>query len=190
MSKFVAQLMDPRKAIAICVAVSLALIAGAHLFERVGGLAPCLLCLDQREVHWAAIGLGLIGFAMMMMTRGTTRVLAALLGALTLVYVFSAGLAGYHAGVEWGFWPGPNECSGGGRNADLSAFSGDDLLSSLGEPSSGPSCSEAAWRLFGISMAGYNALLSLGLGAIAARSFWQAATGLRQDRVGSPAIAE
>ncbi|GGY40175.1 disulfide bond formation protein B [Parvularcula lutaonensis] len=190
MTRGLERLSDPKIAIGVCAGVSFSLIAAAHAFERIAGLTPCLLCLDQREVHWAAIGVAILAIAVMMLARGGTRIFAAFLGAMVLLYLFSAGLAGYHAGVEWGFWPGPNECAGGGRNADLTNFVGSDLLSSLEEPAAGPSCSEAAWRLFGISMAGYNALISLMLAGVAGLSFLRAAKGLRNDRVGSPAIAE
>ena len=162
METLLANLTLPRRVLAICAVASAALLGGAHAFERIGGLAPCLLCLDQREAHWAALGLGavMLGFAM----AGARRVVAAGLAALALVYLFSAGLAGYHAGVEWGFWPGPAACAAG--PADMTGLTADDLFGSLTEGGS-PSCNEAAWRLMGVSMAGWNALLSLALAGLA-----------------------
>ncbi len=74
---------------------------------------------------------------------------------LALILVVSAGLGIYHAGVEWGFWQGPTSCAAG---APSSAPIGN-ILESLGKVRAVP-CNEAAWRLFGISLAGYNALIS------------------------------
>ncbi|NRA29320.1 MAG: disulfide bond formation protein B [Parvularculaceae bacterium] len=180
-------LSDPQSVFVLCIGSSFALLAGAHLFERVGGLPPCLLCLEQREVHWAALLFGAVTFIVARIANGPARVMAAALGAITLVYVYSASLAGYHAGVEWGFWAGPETCAGGGGD-DL-ASSGD-LLASLSEKSLGPGCSEALWRMFGISMAGYNALISIGLAGLAAMSSFMAARGLKYDRVNETALAE
>ena len=161
MGAFLTSFAVPRRALALCLVVSAALIAGAHAFERIGGMAPCLLCLDQREAHWAALGVGAV--LLVLARAGAARLVAAGLGALALVYLFSAGLAGFHAGVEWGFWPGPDACA-----PATGAVSADDILNSLGAPGpEGPSCSAAAWRLFGVSMAGYNALISAGLAGIA-----------------------
>ncbi len=151
--------------------VSAALLIGAHLFERVGGLAPCLLCLDQREAHWAAFG---AAAATMLAAKAFQEriMLVAALGALMLIYLFSAGLAGFHAGVEWGFWDGPAACAATGAGAPVLDISGEDILSSLSQAGpSGPSCEEAPWRLMGMSMAGYNALASLGLALIVGMGF-------------------
>ena len=162
MEAFLTPFAVPRRALIVCLAVSAALLAGAHAFERLGGMAPCLLCLDQREAHWAALGVGavLLGLAQ----AGAGRLVAAGLGALVLVYLFSAGLAGYHAGVEWGFWPGPAACAA----ADGDAVTTAGILASIEATEAvGPSCSEAAWRMLGVSMAGYNALASLALAGVA-----------------------
>lgn len=172
----------PRNAIILCAAISASLLAGAHLFERVGGLAPCLLCLEQREVHWAALAAAALTFGLIRVRGWSDRILTAALGSLVLLYLFSTGIAGYHAGVEWGFWPGPNECSAGASS--IEEFSADDLLGGLDGPVSGPSCSDAAWRMMGISMAGYNALISLAMGGLAALSTVRAAQQLRANAVG------
>jgi disulfide bond formation protein DsbB len=149
------------QALAIAAATSAALLVGAHLFERVGRLAPCDLCLDQREAHWTGLALALVGLGVGL-TLKWRRAAAATVGACAFVYLVSAGLAFYHAGVENHFWPGPATCSSGGA-VDLGDGSLADILS---EKPARPSCSEAAWRLFGVSMAGYNLLLSAGLFAL------------------------
>ena len=81
---------------------SLALLAGALAFQYLGGLAPCPLCIDQRWPHAIAIGLGLLLLAW------PKRALAVLAGLTVLV---GAGIAGYHVGIEQGWWPGPTTCT-------------------------------------------------------------------------------
>jgi disulfide bond formation protein DsbB len=183
--------LDPKTAVAVCALASAALIAGAHLFERVGGMPPCLLCLDQREAHWAAIAISLIAMPLLIRHGEGYRIGAAALGAMVLVYVFSAGLAAYHAGVEWKFWEGPATCAASPENVDLDLVRGGDVLASLTDTSSdAPPCNEAAWRMLGISMAGYNAVISLLLAMLAGASCGIAAKGLRRDRVGSALAAD
>ncbi len=148
------------RTLGLALAASAGLLAGAHLFERVGGLIPCVLCLDQREAHWTALALAAAG---LMLARAFKSRLgaASAVGAAALVYAVSAGLAFFHIGVEYGYWPGPAICAGGG--VDISVA---DLAASLNEAASGPSCEEVQWRLFGVSMAGYNLLVSAGLFAL------------------------
>ncbi len=153
----------PRGALAVCAAASTLLLAGAHAFERFGGLAPCALCLDQREAHWAGLGVALAGLALAAAFKAQ-RIAAAAAGACALVYLFSAGLAFYHTGVEHKFWPGPVTCSGAGPvNLDPSAL--DAVLKGTAPV---VSCTEPAWTLFDISMAGYNLLASVALLALCA----------------------
>jgi disulfide bond formation protein DsbB len=78
------------------------------------------------------------------------------------VFLFSAGLGVYHAGIEYGFWAGPATCGGGGAMAS----SPQALLLAL-ESQTLVRCDAPAWSLFGISLAGYNALASLALAALA-----------------------
>ena len=142
---------------AIAALASAAMLAIAHAFQTFGHLAPCELCLKQRDVYWLALVLGLVGFALGKALR-RPAVLAAASALLGLVFLVSAGVAGYHAGVEWKWWPGPQACTGG---AKVGAAALADLLN--GAKISAPRCDQAAWRWLGVSMAGYNALISLGL---------------------------
>ncbi|MFN3958506.1 MAG: disulfide bond formation protein B [Parvularculaceae bacterium] len=168
----------PRGALAFAAASSALLLAGAHAFEHIGGLAPCPLCLDQRQAHWAGLGVALAGLALAAAFKAK-RVAAAAAGACALVYLFSAGLAFYHAGVEHKFWPGPTTCSGAGPvSLDPSAL--DAVLKGAAPV---VSCTEAAWTLFGVSMAGYNLLASAALFALcavaAARAIGEARSAAR-----------
>lgn len=145
--------------------VSAVLLAVAHGFERFGGLAPCTLCLRQREVYWAALGLGLAGFAASRLS-GSDRIRRAVAALLMLVFVYGAYLAAYHAGAEWQWWPGPSTCSGSGANVTASAMA--DLLN--GAKIEPPRCDQAAWVWLGLSMAGWNFLVYLALAALSAAS--------------------
>ncbi|MEM9810631.1 MAG: disulfide bond formation protein B [Pseudomonadota bacterium] len=182
MSSPVIRHITPTFAIMLCASASALLLAGAHLFERVYGLPPCALCLDQREAHWAGLAAGALSFLVIVRVFAD-RGIAAALGVLTLIYLFSASLAGFHAGVEWGFWPGPAECASGVAQGLASSS---ELLNSLTKPAPAPSCSEAAWRMLGLSMAGYNALISAGLAVIACLGCMQMVQGLRQERLLTP----
>ncbi len=149
-----------RKALIAGGIASAILLSGAHLFE-LAGYAPCKLCLDQREAHWAALGVAIAGALGAIVTK-TRYVAAASVGALSLVYLVSFILAFYHTGVEHKFWPGPDSCS----VVDTTKSIGANALSVFEQPLAGPACSEAAWQLFGVSMAGYNMIASAALFAL------------------------
>jgi disulfide bond formation protein DsbB len=136
---------------------SIAMLATAHAFETFGGLAPCLLCLKQREVYWWAAGLAL-GFMVLVRMPGGPRWRELTCWVLGAVFLVGMGFAIYHAGAEWKFWPGPAACSGGAKSvsaADLQAFLNNTTKLKR------PSCEDAAWVFAGLSMAGWNAVASL-----------------------------
>lgn len=157
---------DPQRAAAtVIVVVGLATIAGFFFFEYVLGLPPCPLCLEQRIPYYFAVPLAVLlwlgagyGASRKVMILGFFAIAAAML--------WDAGLAAYHAGVEWKFWAGPTDCSG--PISTLGSTS--DLMKSL-QSIRVIRCDEAAWRLFGISLPGYNVLVSLFLVAAAAWGF-------------------
>jgi disulfide bond formation protein DsbB len=140
-------------------AVGVATILGAYFFQYVMKLAPCPLCLEQRIPYYIAIPLALV--VAWIAGKGAPKPLI-MLGLLLLVIIalVSAGLGTYHAGIEWKWWIGPTECTG-----DMTKFNTGDLLSQI-ETTSVVRCDQAAWRLFGLSLAGYNVLISLLLAAI------------------------
>jgi len=164
----------PAVAAAVLVAAGgAATILGAYYFQYVMGLQPCPLCLEQRIAYYVSIPLAAV--VAIAAGRGAPRgAVTAGLGVIALAMLFNSGVALFHAGVEWKWWPGPQECSG--PLTDLSA--GGDLLSSLTNLTI-VRCDEAAWRFLGLSLAGYNVLISLALAAIAA---WGAAAGWRATR--------
>jgi disulfide bond formation protein DsbB len=160
MSMLMARLVEPRTAAALILLAAAATIAGALVFEYGFGLAPCPLCLLQRKPYYVAFP---IVFAALVLPRrsGWTR---GALGLLALIFLVSAGLGAYHAGVEWGWWQGPGDCAAASAPQ---AGSMDDFLNQL-QTTRVMSCTEAAWRFLGLSLAGWNVAISLGLAAFAA----------------------
>jgi disulfide bond formation protein DsbB len=146
-------------ALAVVLAAA-ATIGGALVFEHVFGYVPCKLCLVQRNPYYIAMPLGLLAA---FLPPHWTRVGLWLLASIFLV---SAGLGAYHAGVEWGFFIGPSDCGGG---SGAGAGNVGDFLNQL-QSTRVVSCNEAAWRILGLSLAGWNVLISLALAAFAARA--------------------
>lgn len=151
---------------------SAAMLAVAHGFETFGGLPPCHMCLQQREAYWAAIAVAALGIGAMRLAPSLRPAVWAG-GALTLVFLAGGFIAVRQAGAEWHWWAGPASCSGAGTvtAADIARLM-------RGSAGAAPRCDVAAWRLFGVSMAGWNALASVALGAFSA---WAAAQAFRRE---------
>ncbi len=141
---------------------ALAVIATALGFEYLGGLAPCPLCLQQRYAYYAAIPLA---FLAMMLASGGSNSAKWLFFLIALAFLANAGLGVYHAGAEWKFWPGPDTCG----TVQAMPLSTGDLLKGI-ENIQVVRCDEAAWRLFGLSLAGWNVIASIGLFGLALRA--------------------
>lgn len=135
---------------------SAGLLGGALLFQHVGGLAPCPLCLWQRYPHVAVI---LLALPALVVVRA--RFQAALLTLAALALVAGAGIAGFHVGVEQGWWQGTAACEGRVFEPGLTI---EELRRRL-MAAEVVRCDEVPWSLFGVSMAGYNMVISLGIGA-------------------------
>lgn len=126
-----------------------AMLAAAHSFQRFGGLQPCPICLDQRNWHWAVVAVGLVAFVAVRMTPGVARWAAAFTG---LVLLGSFGMAAYHVAVEQ-HWV-VAYCDARIDMDDIRPMNFEGAVVA-------PACDEIAWSMFGISMAGYNAIISL-----------------------------
>jgi disulfide bond formation protein DsbB len=138
----------------VIAAIGAAAILGAFYFQYFMKLAPCPLCLEQRIPYYVGIPLALIvAFAAWQKAPGW--LIGFGFAALAVIFLIGAGLGVYHAGIEWKFWPGPTECSG-----PLGQIGGGGLLEQM-QATSVVRCDQAAWRLMGISLAGYNVLISL-----------------------------
>src|SRR5580704_15146056 len=152
----------PRRASIAVLVLAVLAIGGAWYSQLVWGLAPCELCLLQRWPYYIGVPLAAVTAALAFSAE-PSRLVALLFSFLALVFLVSAGLAAYHTGVEWGFWPGPSACTG----QYVAPASTDDFLKSLhaGAP---VRCDEAAIRILGLSLAGWNVLASLAVAGIAA----------------------
>jgi disulfide bond formation protein DsbB len=140
----------------IAILASAAMLGTAHAFELFGGLYPCALCLRQREVYWAIIAIGVVGLLTVRFFPRPQlgRTLNVFLG---LVFLTGAFVATYHVAVEHGWVMA--RCEGFGVDGDLSLGRSD-------EPIRFARCDAPSWSLFGITMAGYNALMSLVLAGL------------------------
>jgi disulfide bond formation protein DsbB len=145
----------------VVFAGSTATILGAWYFQYVLGFAPCPLCLEQRLPYYIVIPLSLLLMIAAIVRAPRALIIVGFL-AIIAAMLSSAALGAYHAGVEWRWWPGPSDCSG-----PISDFTAKPLLDQL-RTMRVVRCDEAAWRFLGLSLAGYNALISLALAAIAA----------------------
>ena len=147
----------------VLMALGMAAVVGSALgFQYIGGYIPCELCLLQRQPYYYGIPIAIVG-AVLSLTATPPWIGRALLLALGILMLVGGGIGVYHAGVEWHFWAGPTACS---TTADSMTQNANDLLSELNTVK-GPSCTEAALRVFGLSMAGWNVIASIILAAIA-----------------------
>jgi disulfide bond formation protein DsbB len=161
---------EPAAAAAIAVfVISTATLAGAWFFEYVLKLAPCPLCLEQRIPYHIIIPLSLL-LAIAALVHAPRKLVLVGFAAIVIAAACNIVLGTYHAGVEWHWWAGPADCSG--PLTDLRT--GGSLLDQL-HAVHVVRCDEAAWRFLGLSLAGYNVLISIalvyiaGLGLMAAR---------------------
>jgi disulfide bond formation protein DsbB len=165
---------NPALTAALAIAIiAAATLAGAWFFQLVLDIRPCPLCLEQRYAYYLAIPLGaLTAFAA---ARDAPRaVLYAGLAILAAAALGNAWLGAYHAGVEWGLWNGPTDCTGPVGNLG----SAGNLLERL-DTVKVIRCDEVQWRFLGLSLAGWNVFDSLGLAAVAA---WGALASLAKQK--------
>jgi disulfide bond formation protein DsbB len=165
---------NPALAAALAIAaIAAATLAGAWFFQLVLDIRPCPLCLEQRYAYYLALPLGAL-VAWAAARHAPRAVTVAGLVLLALAALANAWLGGYHAGVEWGFWQGPTECSGPvldlGKAGSL--FDNLDKVKVI-------RCDEVQWRFLGLSLAGYNVLISLLMAALAG---WGVLRSLRSPR--------
>ena len=150
----------PWRAPLLIAAISAAAVGIAVASEKWGGLQPCVLCIWQRWAHGAVIALALLAAgAAGLAGRRAAATLTLLAGLAACV---GAGIALYHVGVEQQWWPGTSGCGAGA----LTGATVQDLRAQI-EAAPIIRCSDVAWSLFGISMAGYNAIVSAALGLFA-----------------------
>jgi disulfide bond formation protein DsbB len=130
-----------------------AVILAALAFEYIGQYAPCPLCLVQRYAYYA--GVPLLFVSLILLSAEKTRLAALVFFIVSLAFLANSGLGVYQAGAEYGFWPGPQSCSGGQEVTN----SADSLLADL-QTTKVPRCDQPEFWFLGLSFAGWNVLIS------------------------------
>ena len=124
-------------------------------FEHIGKMQPCPLCLQQRWAFYAGVPATFV--ALVLLSAGNARAATGVFSLVALAFLANAGLGAYHAGVEWGFWPGPETCTG----ALAPLKPGSNMLDALKNTGRIVRCDEAPWRFAGLSFAGWNVVACL-----------------------------
>ena len=145
----------------LIAAIGFVAIGGALVLEHGFGYVPCMLCLWQRWPYY--LGVPLAALIALVALRGDKPFLVrAELGLIGAIFLVGAGLGVYHAGVEWGFWLGPASCAG----ATVAPTNAGGLMAQMRATRIVP-CDAAAFRILGLSLAGWNVVVSLAGVAIA-----------------------
>lgn len=147
-TSFISPFSPLRARLRLVFVLALLVISVALASQYMGGLLPCALCLKQRIAFY--LGLPLIALAYFYADKSPAA-MRGLLHTIGIIFLANAGLAFYHAGIEYGFWLGPTSCGGGGAQAQDTGA----LLEAL-KSTSMVRCDAPAFTLFGISLAGYN----------------------------------
>ena len=141
------------------------MLAAAHGFENFAYMAPCPLCLRQREIYWAVAAMAVTALLLWRL-RPNPRFLVAINIMLGQIFLTGAVIAAYHAGVEWKFWPAPSGC-GAAISVDVSSLD----LTNLNQRQAVPSCTEDPFggKLI-LSMAGWNGVVAIVLTGLSFRA--------------------
>jgi disulfide bond formation protein DsbB len=148
------------RAAGLILLIAAATIAGAWIFQAFG-IAPCELCLSERIPYY--VGIPVAAVTLIFALREWKALMLVGFILLFLIFAFSAGFGIYHAGVEWHFWEGPTACTG---STMTKATSMQDFLHQL-QTVKVVRCDAVAIRILGLSLAGWNAVISVVLAVIA-----------------------
>jgi disulfide bond formation protein DsbB len=152
------------RAAGLILLIAAATIAGAWIFQAFG-IAPCELCLSERIPYYIGVPVAALTLIVALRKSRTLMLLGFVL--LFLIFAFSAGFGVYHAGVEWHFWQGPTACTG---STMTKAATMQDFMNQL-RTQKVVRCDAVAIRILGLSLAGWNALISA---ALAITAIWGA----------------
>jgi disulfide bond formation protein DsbB len=169
-------LLTPARAALLVAGVGAAAIGGALFIEHVLRVLPCELCLKERIPYYTGIPAALVAaWLASRAPRGNSTML--LLALVAVIFAVGAGMGVYHTGVEYGWWPGPTDCTG----PVSKAVGLDTFLKNL-ETTKVVRCDEVAMRIFGLSLAAWNAVISVGLTLVAGAGALAARPGARMPR--------
>ncbi len=149
----------------MAIAISVVMLAVVHALERLANFPPCPLCLRQREVYWALIFMVVTGLAIWRFAP-KRRFLVALNVLIGLVFGVGAVVAFYHSGVEWGWLPPPTGCSASDEPFDPMA------TIDLTQKFDLALCNAAPIRILGLSLAGWNGVVSVLLALVSFVAAW------------------
>ncbi|MGE0767992.1 MAG: disulfide bond formation protein B [Hyphomicrobiaceae bacterium] len=176
MSRVVSPQRDPAyRAGAAAFFLALAAILGALAAQHVWGIEPCALCFQQRYAYYA--GIPALFIALILVAAEFPRAATLVFFVVALAFLANAGLAAYHSGVEWKFWPGPDTCSQA-PGALKPIGSGGSVLGNLSSTRV-IRCDEASWRFLGLSFAGWNVIASFMIFVAALQAAFAASTRFR-----------
>jgi disulfide bond formation protein DsbB len=152
-------LLQPAPVATLVLAGAAATLAGAWTFQSLG-VEPCELCLKERLPYYASLPLA--AAAVILARNSQTAAARVLLALLAAVFLGSALFAGYHAGIEWKLWPGPTDCTGDFvKPATMEEFRRQLRNTRVVR------CDDVSLRIFGLSLADWNVLVSAGLALLA-----------------------
>jgi len=154
-----------KKATGLAFALGLIAILGALGSQILGGLVPCELCLEQRMAYYW--GLPILAAILVLWNRIPLTVWYVVMALAVAIFAWGTSMGAYHAGVEWGFWPGPTACTG----VTGTEMSFNDLTDINNAPKVVP-CDVVQFRFLGISLAGYNALVSTAVVVLLLVAIW------------------
>jgi disulfide bond formation protein DsbB len=150
-----------KKSAGLAFVLGLLTILAALASQVIGGLVPCELCLEQRWSYY--YGLPLLLAVLLTWNRLPLAVWYVAMAIVTAIFLWGTYMGAFHAGVEWGFWPGPTACTGVGEAMDFNSLN--NMTPVIG-------CDVVQFRLAGISLAGFNALISLAIVGLLLVSIW------------------
>ena len=161
-----------KKAVLAAFLLGLATISAAWASQLWGGLVPCDLCWGQRvPYYW---GLPVLALVLVMWNRLPLTVWYIAIAVAAAIFAWGVYLGGYHAGVEYRWWPGPTHCTGLGEGGlsfeDIQTFGGPRIVP----------CDKVQFQLMGISLAGFNTLISAGIVVLLGVAVWYQATQVRR----------
>ena len=148
-----------------CAVVSAMLLVGALFFEHVIGLEPCLMCYWQRSAHRFIIAIAILALLVRVVAK-SSRFDRLFLIALIIALGNSFYLGAWHTGFENGWWEGPKSCMAG----PVGDIDPTDIMNAISGKTKAVACDDVQWRFLGISMAGYNSIISAFLALISTAS--------------------
>lgn len=163
-------------AAALALLLGLGAILGAWGSQIFGGLVPCELCWEQRTPYY--YGLPILAVVLLLWNRLPLAVWYIAMAIVAAIFAWSTYLGAYHAGVEWGWWPGPTACTGSGGGTSLGELEA--FRTGSGDVAHIVPCDEVQFRFLGISLAGYNALVSAAIVVLVGLAAWWQAKRVRR----------